>query len=188
MNTTQRSRLWSVSPSVTGRPAVTSDCGCWEDTCMHAYIHIHNHSQSHYPHASDWMLNSWKELNCNMQSSQAHALMMVCSLSRAISHRCKTGLPNSCSIQPRPTLLHAACHNYYEAAFTYFHNFANIRPQPHKKICMEGIQNEIRNWLAAQLLPISDGLVVNTEFRMLLEGRRMAPFVNMSADNNRKPG
>jgi len=35
------------------------------------YIHVHIHSQILHLHKSDWTLNSsWKELNCNMQSSQ----------------------------------------------------------------------------------------------------------------------
>jgi hypothetical protein len=40
-------------------------------TYIHTYIHIHIHSQIRHPHKPDWMLNSsWKELNCNIKSSQ----------------------------------------------------------------------------------------------------------------------
>jgi len=122
-----------------------------------------------------------------MQSSQVHALMMACCLSTAISHRCKTGLPNSCSIQPRPTLSHAACDNYYEAAFTYFHNFANIHPQPPKKSVWKEFKMKSEIHLRHSCYQSATVWWSTRSSACRWRVGEWRPIVNMSADNNRKP-
>ena len=108
----------------------------------------------------------------------------VQNVSTAISYRCKTGLPNSCSIQPRPKLLHAACHNYHEAAFTHFNNFANIRPK--KSVGKEfKMKSEIDLQHSCYQSVMVWWSTRSSACRRVGEWR---PIVNMSVDNNREPG
>jgi hypothetical protein len=95
------------------------------------------------------MLNSsQKELTCNMQSSQVHALMMASnvlverSATRARQVSLTPARPNKdprCHAQPATISLSPD-----EAALIYFHNFAKIPPPLHHPIKTVG-KNSKRN-------------------------------------------
>ena len=78
-----------------------------------------------------------------------------------------------CRTQPAAITLSPA-----EAALIYFHKFAMLPPPTTiKKKQQWTTQNEVRHYLAAELRPVSDSLVVNTEFHTTLKGQRMAPYL-----------
>jgi hypothetical protein len=82
----QCSTMWSVSPSL---PRSMLDPQHTLMIVVLDRIHIHIHTQSHYEHNLDSMLNSSrKELNCNMQSSPVHPLMIA---SKVLAERSATG-------------------------------------------------------------------------------------------------
>ena len=166
-------------------PKVTDDFG----GLYSVYIYLHTHTHIYIctylfteplPHNLDSILNlSWKELNCNI--NQVHALMTV---SNVLAEHSATGLPDSCLTQQKSTLSHTACRNYTLASLSSSHLFRKLcqapptttAPPTTKKKLKERTQNEIRHCLAAQLRPISKGLLVNTKFHMTLGSQRMAPY------------
>ena len=157
---------------------------------MHAYIHIHNHSKSHYTHASDWMLNSsWKELNCNMQSSQVHALMMACKVSAGQS---ATG-----ARQVSPTHVWSnqdPCYHMRPATITMNQlspistTLPTSNPRPPKKSV--GKEFKMKSEIDLRHSCYQSAMIWWSTRSSACRWRvgEWRPIVNMSADSNRQPG
>jgi len=141
---------------------------------IHTYIFIH------------WAITRKSRIECWIRHEIAKLQYAIKSstclndgeqyLGRVFSNRCKAALSDTTLTQPRLTPSPAACHNYTKASWSTSHLFPQLcqAPPPQKKNCREELK--IRHRLAAQLQQISDGLVVNIEFRMTLDGWSMAPY------------
>jgi len=109
-----------------------------------------------------------------------HTLMMASNVSAEWSGKgSRQVFPIPARYQQRPMLSHANRCNYTFAWWSSW-SISTILPPPpanqHKKSCKEQLKMKSEHCLVAELWSVSDSLVVNAEFCMTLDGRRMASY------------
>jgi hypothetical protein len=97
-------------------------------------------------------------------------------LSGAFNHRCKTSPPSATRTNDAPQCCAQPAAITLGKLKQLSSISTNLSSSPCQKNCREELKNETRYCLAAQLQPISDGLVVNMGFHTTLAGQRKAPY------------